>query len=53
MNAQAVRDYFTRLQERIVAALETLDGGKFRSDAWQRAEGGGGVTCILEQGALF
>ena len=53
MNAQAVRDYFTRLQERIVAALEALDGGKFRSDAWQRPEGGGGVTRILEQGALF
>ena len=53
MNAQAVRDYFTRLQQRIVAALETLDGGKFRSDAWQRTEGGGGVTCILEEGALF
>jgi len=53
VNAQAVRDYFTRLQERIVAALEALDGGKFRSDAWQRPEGGGGVTRILEQGALF
>ncbi|HEV8094839.1 MAG TPA: oxygen-dependent coproporphyrinogen oxidase [Burkholderiales bacterium] len=53
MNAQAVRDYLTRLQERIVAALEALDGGKFRSDAWQRAEGGGGMTCILEEGALF
>jgi len=53
VNAQAVRDYLTRLQLRIVAALETLDGGKFRSDAWQRAEGGGGVTCILEEGALF
>jgi coproporphyrinogen III oxidase len=53
VNAQAVRDYFTRLQQRIVAALETLDGGKFRSDAWQRTEGGGGVTCILEEGALF
>ena len=53
MNAQAVRDYFTTLQQRIVAALEALDGGKFRSDAWQRTEGGGGVTCILEEGALF
>jgi coproporphyrinogen III oxidase len=53
VNAQAVRDYLTRLQERIVAALEALDGGKFRSDAWQRAEGGGGMTCILEEGALF
>jgi coproporphyrinogen III oxidase len=53
VNAQAVRDYFTRLQERIVAALEALDGEQFRSDAWQRAEGGGGVTCILEEGTLF
>ena len=53
MNARAVRDYFTSLQQRIVAALETLDGGTFRNDAWQRAEGGGGVTCILEDGALF
>ena len=51
MNAQAVRNYFTALQERIVAALEALDGGTFRSDAWQRAEGGGGVTRILEEGA--
>jgi coproporphyrinogen III oxidase len=53
VNAPAVRDYFTRLQERIVAALEALDGGIFRSDAWQRPEGGGGVTRILEDGALF
>ena len=53
MNAQAVRDYFSTLQQRIVAALETLDGGTFRSDPWQRAEGGGGVTCMLEEGALF
>jgi len=53
VNAQAVRDYLTRLRQRIVAALETLDGGTFRSDAWQRPEGGGGVTCILEEGALF
>ena len=53
MNAQAVRDYFTTLQQRIVAALETLDGGRFRRDEWQRTEGGGGVTCILEEGELF
>jgi coproporphyrinogen III oxidase len=53
VNAQTVRDYFSRLQQQIVVALEALDGGKFRSDPWQRPEGGGGVTCILEQGALF
>ncbi|HTL26344.1 MAG TPA: oxygen-dependent coproporphyrinogen oxidase [Burkholderiales bacterium] len=53
MNAPAVRSYLSDLQQRIVAALEGLDGGTFGSDAWQRAEGGGGVTQILEEGALF
>ncbi|MGH8675316.1 MAG: oxygen-dependent coproporphyrinogen oxidase [Burkholderiales bacterium] len=53
MNPQAVRDYLAELQGRIVAALEQLDGGTFRCDAWQRPEGGGGVTRILEGGALF
>ena len=53
MNLAAVSDYFTGLQERIVAALEALDGGKFRSDAWTRPEGGGGVTRVIEEGALF
>ncbi len=53
MNAPAVREYFSDLQRRIVAALEQLDGKTFRSDSWQRAEGGGGVTRILEDGVLF
>ena len=53
MNLQAVSDYFTGLQERIVAALEALDGGKFRSDAWTRPEGGGGVSRVIEDGVLF
>jgi coproporphyrinogen III oxidase len=53
MNLAAVQEYFTGLQERIVAALETLDGGKFRRDAWTRAEGGGGVSRLIEEGALF
>ena len=53
MNAQVVREYLSELQQRTVAALERLDGSAFLSDAWQRAEGGGGVTRILEDGALF
>jgi len=53
VNAHAVREYFSELQQRIVAALEQLDGKTFRSDAWQRAEGGGGVTRILEEGDFF
>jgi coproporphyrinogen III oxidase len=53
VNPLAVRDFFSALQARIVAALENLDGGAFRSDAWERAEGGGGVTRVIEDGALF
>ncbi|MGH8706628.1 MAG: coproporphyrinogen III oxidase, partial [Burkholderiales bacterium] len=53
MNLAAVSDYFLGLQSAIVAALETLDGGKFRVDAWTRAQGGGGKACVLEDGVLF
>ena len=49
----AVRDYFSGLQQRIVQALEALDGGSFRSDSWQRPEGGGGLTRLIEEGNLF
>ena len=50
---EAVHEYLSGLQARIVAALEALDGGKFRSDAWQRAEGGGGLTRVIEEGGVF
>jgi coproporphyrinogen III oxidase len=53
MNLAAVQEYFTGLQARIVAALEALDGGRFRSDAWARPEGGGGLSRLIEDGALF
>jgi coproporphyrinogen III oxidase len=53
VNLAAVSDYLLGLQASIVARLEALDGGKFRVDAWTRAEGGGGKACVLEDGALF
>jgi coproporphyrinogen III oxidase len=53
VNPGAVNDYFTGLQASIVAALEALDGGKFREDRWTRPEGGGGSARVLEEGALF
>ena len=53
MQAQAVHDFLTRLQERIVAALQGVDGAAFGTDSWQRDEGGGGVTRVLEEGAVF
>jgi coproporphyrinogen III oxidase len=53
MNIAAVKGYLTGLQDAIVAALEAADGGKFRRDAWTRAEGGGGDSRVIEGGALF
>jgi len=53
MNLVATRDYFVALQTRIVAALEKIDGGSFRRDEWTRDEGGGGVTCAIENGAVL
>ena len=50
---RAVHEYFTSLQGSIVGALEALDAKAFRRDSWQRPEGGGGVTRVLEDGNLF
>ena len=52
MNA-AVYDYFSGLQERIVSALEVVDRKGFVRDSWQRPEGGGGTSCIVEDGQVF
>ena len=53
-HSAAVRDYLVALQERICRALEDVDGGgRFRSDRWERAEGGGGDTRMLEDGGVF
>ena len=51
---QGVRAYLSGLQDSICSALEEEDGlGKFCADAWDRAEGGGGSTRILSEGAVF
>ena len=49
----AVKSYLTGLQARIVAALEAADGLPFRTDAWERPEGGGGISRLIEEGRVF
>ncbi|MDP3670910.1 MAG: oxygen-dependent coproporphyrinogen oxidase [Telluria sp.] len=49
----AVKAWLTDLQARIVQALEQVDGMPFARDAWQRPEGGGGVSRVLEEGNVF
>jgi len=53
MDLAAVKRYFTDLQSRIVARLEAIDGGAFRSDAWDRPEGGGGLSRVIERGSVL
>jgi coproporphyrinogen III oxidase len=49
----SVKAYLQDLQQRIVTALEAADGASFVADSWQRPEGGGGTSRILEEGNLF
>jgi len=48
-----VKRFLQSLQDDIVTALERLDGKPFRRDGWDRPEGGGGLSCLLEEGNLF
>jgi coproporphyrinogen III oxidase len=53
MDPAAVKDYLTGLQQAIVERLEQLDGGRFIRDEWQRPQGGGGISRLIENGALL
>jgi len=57
MSIPAVREYLLGLQQRIVGALQQLDGGTFVRDAWTRAPGerlqGDGLTQCIDDGALL
>jgi len=46
--------YIQNLQDQICAALEKCDGeATFTEDLWERPEGGGGRTRVIENGAVF
>jgi coproporphyrinogen III oxidase len=46
--------YIQTLQDQICKGLEDIDGKvKFREDIWDRPEGGGGRTRVIENGAVF
>ncbi len=47
-------NYICTLQDKITLALEEVDGGAtFEEDLWERPEGGGGRTRIIENGNVF
>ncbi|XP_029355308.1 oxygen-dependent coproporphyrinogen-III oxidase, mitochondrial [Echeneis naucrates] len=34
-------------------ALQEVDGGVFKVDRWERKEGGGGISCVMQDGKVF
>ncbi|WP_196139126.1 oxygen-dependent coproporphyrinogen oxidase [Aliikangiella sp. G2MR2-5] len=51
---QAVKSYLLDLQSNICEALAQLDGkADFITDEWQRPQGGGGITRVISDGAVF
>lgn len=49
-----VKTYLLSLQNSICQALEKVDGGgTFQTDTWTRAQGGGGITRVLDKGLVF
>lgn len=53
IQTEQVKNFLVALQTRIVAGLEASDGQSFGHESWQRPEGGGGITRILEGGTVF
>ena len=46
--------YIRLLQNDICESVEAEDGGaKFREDVWEREEGGGGITRVIQNGKVF
>lgn len=54
LSKEEIATWLKGLQGRICLALEQADGsGKFSTEEWERAEGGGGITRILQNGNVI
>ncbi len=54
LSKEEIVSFFEELQNNICKSLETTDQlGVFEEDAWQRTEGGGGKTRILQNGNII
>ena len=53
MNGEAVYEYLCGLQDRIADAIAGVEGKPLLQDRWQRSEGGGGLSRIIEEGRIF
>ncbi len=54
VNSNSVKAYLLDLQDRICQSLAQEDGGEgFLEESWQRQEGGGGRSRVMEGGNIF
>lgn len=54
LTKESIRDWFIGLQQTICSELEKADGqGKFITDRWERPGGGGGVSRVINNGAVI
>ncbi len=53
MNKERVKEFLLELQELIVERMEQVDGKTFRRDGWERPEGGGGYSYLVEEGNVL
>lgn len=50
---EAMTAVVRRVQDAICRAVEKLEERPFREEEWERPEGGGGITRVLQDGQVF
>jgi coproporphyrinogen III oxidase len=50
---ERMASFVRQLQLEIVGELQLIDGNQFLTDQWHRPEGGGGISCVLQDGKVF
>ena len=54
LNQTNISEWLKKLQTEICNALEQADGkAKFKKDVWEREEGGGGISSVIENGNVI
>ena len=54
VSIESVKSFLLSLQDNICRALERVDGeAVFETDSWDRTEGGGGISRVIRDGAVF
>ena len=54
IQVEQIKQFLKDLQNRITERLEALESGaRFQRESWERAEGGGGESRVLSEGAVF